>query len=441
MIRFLNTATEIYEVRKLLDRRVFLTEEGDDGVGGRVREILQNVRERGNDALLEYTLRFDKVALNISDLRVTDFEIERASKRVSPEFMEALRLAKTNIHNFHQQQLAKSWVTFEDHGIMMGQRVIPIDRVGLYVPGGAGGTTPLVSTFLMNALPALVAGVKNIIVCTPPKQDRSIDPHLLAAAKEIGVTEIYKVGGAQAIGAMAFGTATVPRVDKIVGPGNAFVTAAKRQVYGYVGLDTLAGPSEILVIADDSADPAWVAADLLSQAEHGPRDEAGAILLTPSKTLAKKVLKELERQFVALNKAEIAWNSLEKSGGIVVTNSMEEAIELANFCAPEHLELYLTEPFAWLGKIRHAGAVFLGPYSPEPIGDYVAGTNHVLPTMGVARFASALSVDDFMKKTSFISYTKEGLAAHGSAAVTLARAEGLEAHARSVEERLKKMGG
>ncbi len=432
MTRLLSTATDMFEVRKLLDRRAFLTEEGG---------ILKNVRERGNDALIEYTMRFDKVALSVSDLRVTEYEIERAVKRVSPEFMEALRLAKKNIENFHRRQLAQSWVTFEDHGIMLGQRIIPIDRVGLYVPGGAGGTTPLVSTFLMNAIPALVAGVKNIIVCTPPKQDRSVDPHLLAAAKEVGVTEIYKVGGAQAVAAMAFGTATVPRVDKIVGPGNAFVTTAKRQVYGYVGLDTLAGPSEILVIADDSANPAWVASDLLSQAEHGPKDEAGAILLTPSMSLAKKVLKEIDSQLVELNKAEIAANSLERSGGLVVTNDLEEAIELANFCAPEHLELYLADPFAWLGKIRHAGAVFLGPYSPEPIGDYVAGTNHVLPTMVLARYASALSVEDFVKKTSFISYTKEALAAHGPAAVTLARAEGLEAHARSVEERLKKMEG
>jgi histidinol dehydrogenase len=331
-------------------------------------------------------------------------------------------------------------MTFEDQGVILGQRYLAVEAVGLYVPGGVGGTTPLVSTFLMNAIPALVAGVERLVVCTPPRKDRTVNPYLLAAVAELGIKEVYKVGGAQAIGALAYGTPTIKRVDKIVGPGNAYVTAAKRQVYGYVGIDTLAGPSEILIVADRTANPRWVAADLLSQAEHGPRDEAGAILLTPERQLVEQVAREVEAQLPTLGRANIAQQSLEKSGALIVTANLEEAIQLANFCAPEHLELYVNEPFSWLGKIRHAGAVFIGPYSPEPIGDYVAGTNHVLPTNGLARFASALSVDDFLKKSSLISYTREGLAKNGPAAIRLARVEGLEAHARSVEQRWEGKG-
>ena len=436
MMRILDTKNNLDEVYRLLDRRVFLTEEGDDGVGARVRSILEAVRFHGDKALLEFTERFDGVRIDLANLRVSAEEIEQAGTEVSADFMDAMKLAYDNISAFHRRQLPQSWMTFEDQGIILGQRMVPLERAGLYVPGGTGGTTPLVSTFLMNAIPALVAGVDRLIVCTPPRRDGTVNPHILAAAREIGITEIYKVGGAQAIAAMAYGTATVPQVDKIAGPGNAYVAAAKRLVYGYVGLDTLAGPSEIIVVADETANPRWVASDLLSQAEHGPNDEAGSILLTPNQSLAESVIKELEQMLPELGRAEIARNSLAKCGGVVVTADIEEAIKLANFCAPEHLELYVAEPFNWVGKIRHAGAVFLGPYSPEPIGDYVAGTNHVLPTMGLARFASALGVYDFLKQTSIISYTREGLAAHGPAAVKLARAEGLEAHARSVEERL-----
>ena len=440
MIRIMDMASQREEALRILDRRVFLTEEGDDGVSARVRDILSAVRERGDQAVLEFTARFDGVGLSAEQMRVTSEEVENASTQVSMEFMKALRLAIKNIEEFHRHQLPQSWMTFGEHGVMLGQRSLPLECAGLYVPGGVGGTTPLVSTFLMNALPAVVAGVDRMIVCTPPRRDRTVDPHILAAAKEMGITEIYKVGGAQAIAAMAFGTTIIPRVDKIVGPGNAYVAAAKRQVYGYVGLDTLAGPSEIVVIADAQANPQWVASDLLSQAEHGPQDEAGAVLLTPSRVLAEQVAKAVEEKLSILNREAVARQSIDKCGGIVVTRDLDEAMELANFCAPEHLELYVEDPFQWLGRVRHAGAVFLGPYSPEPIGDYVAGTNHVLPTMGLARFASALSVNDFLKQTSIISYTREGLAAHGPAALALARAEGLEAHARSVEERLEKMG-
>lgn len=440
MIRIIESVSQREEALRLLDRRVFLTEEGDDGVGSRVRDILMEVNKRGDQAVLEFTARFDGVELTADQLRVTADELSQATERVSLEFMAALRLAIQNIGDFHRRQIPQSWMTFGEHGIMLGQRSLPLERAGLYVPGGVGGTTPLVSTFLMNALPAVVAGVKRMVVCTPPRKDRTVDPHILAAAKEIGITEIYKVGGAQAIAAMAFGTQTIPRVDKIVGPGNAYVAAAKRQVYGYVGLDTLAGPSEIVVIADETANPQWVASDLLSQAEHGPKDEAGAILLTPSRKLAQQVAVAVEEKLKTLKRSMVARQCIEKCGGIVVTRDLDEAMEMANRCAPEHLELYVAEPFQWLGRVQHAGAVFLGPYSPEPIGDYVAGTNHVLPTMGLARFASALSVNDFLKQTSIISYTREGLAAHGPAALTLAQAEGLDAHARSVEERLEKMG-
>jgi histidinol dehydrogenase len=436
MMRILHTKTNLEDVYRLLDRRVLLTEEGDDGVGARVKSILETVKIQGDQALLEFTERFDGVRLNPENLRVSVDEIEQARSEVSDDFIEAMRLAQDNISAFHRRQLPQSWMTFEEQGIILGQRMVSLERVGLYVPGGIAGTTPLVSTFLMNAIPALVAGVDRLIVCTPPRRDGTINPYILAAAQEMGIAEIYKVGGAQAIAAMAFGTATVPRVDKIAGPGNAYVAAAKRQVYGFVGLDTLAGPSEIVVIADETANPRWVASDLLSQAEHGPNDEAGSILLTPDQSLAESVVRELEQILPELGRAEIARNSLAKCGGVVVTADIEESIKLANFCAPEHLELYVAEPFNLVGKVRHAGAVFLGPYSPEPIGDYVAGTNHVLPTMGLARFASALGVYDFLKQTSIISYTREGLAAHGPAAVKLARAEGLEAHARSVEERL-----
>ncbi len=433
-MRIYDTKHNLAAIKELLDRRNLLTTENDELVE-KVRAIIQRVRQSGDQALLDYTLEFDRVQLSRFDLKVTREEIEAAYRQVDQEFLAALRTAKENILAFHRRQKRETWLTFGGQGVLLGQRYLPLGAAGLYVPGGAGGQTPLVSSVLMNALPAVVAGVPRLVICTPPRPDRTINPFLLVAAAEAGVTEIYKVGGAQAIAALAYGTETIAPVDKIVGPGNLYVAMAKRLVYGVVGLDMLAGPSEILIIADESANPAFVAADLLSQAEHGPVDEAGAVLLTPSAALIEAVREELEKQLADLPRAGIARASLERSGGLILVRDLDEAVELANFAAPEHLELQVASPYEWLAKLKNAGAIFLGPYSPEPIGDYVAGTNHVLPTNGTARFASALSVDDFMKAISLIGYNQAGLKEYGAAAVTLARVEGLEAHARAVEKR------
>lgn len=437
MIRFFDSMKDQREIEKLLDRRGLLTGEEEEA---RVRlrsveEILGNVQLHGDQALLDYTKAFDHVELSLSELRVSKEELKQAYQEVTPEELAALRRAKENILRFHQRQLKNSWSTYEENGVVLGQRYLPLDSVGLYVPGGTGGKTPLVSSVFMNTLPAVVAGVGRIIICTPPRGDKSINPYLLVAAAEAGVNEVYKVGGGQAVAAMAFGTATIPRVDKIVGPGNAYVTIAKRLVYGRVGLDMLAGPSEILIVADHTAEPRLVAADLLSQAEHDPM--SGAILLTPSRDLIKETAVELERQMTTLPRQGIAEAALKEFGALILTRDLAEAIMLANNCAPEHMELLVEDPYLWLGRVKHAGAVFLGANSPEPIGDYVAGTNHVLPTNGTARFASALSVDDFMKKMSIIGYTQAGVGENGPAAVRIARLEGLEAHARAVELRLK----
>ena len=439
-MQILNTDTQLEAVKTLLNRRNLLSVENEELIR-RVKEILYQVSKVGDEALLNYSVRFDQVELSAAELKVTPEEFKEAYSHVNDEFLAALQIARKNIFSFHQKQLRQSWVTYDQHGILLGQRFLPLESAGLYVPGGVGGKTPLVSTVLMNALPAVVAEVPRIIICTPPRQDKTVNPFLLVAAKEVGVNEVYKVGGAQAIAAMAFGTETINRVNKIVGPGNLYVTMAKRFVYGEVGLDMLAGPSEILIIADESADPMLVAADLLSQAEHGPVDEAGAILLTTSESLLKAVALEVEKQLADLPRQTIARASLEKSGGLILAKDLNEAVELANFAAPEHLELMVAEPYLWVSKIKNAGAIFLGAYSPEPIGDYVAGTNHVLPTNGTARFASALSVLDFMKETSIIGYNAEGLKEYGAAAITLARIEGLEAHARAVESRLKRKSG
>jgi histidinol dehydrogenase len=425
------------EIEKLLDRRGLLTGE-EEGARARlqsVEEILRNVQLHGDQALLDYTKAFDHVEISLSELRVSKEEFDQAYQEVTSEELAALRRAKENILRFHQRQLKNSWLTYEENGVVLGQRYLPLDSVGLYVPGGTGGQTPLVSSVFMNTLPAVVAGVGRIMICTPPREDKSINPYLLVAAAEAGVSEVYKIGGGQAVAAMAFGTATIPRVDKIVGPGNAYVTIAKRLVYGQVGLDMLAGPSEILIVADHSAEPRLVAADLLSQAEHDPM--SGAVLLTPSRELIKETAVELERQMTTLPRREIAEAALKEFGALILTRDLAEAITLANNCAPEHMELLVEDPYLWLGRVKHAGAVFLGANSPEPIGDYVAGTNHVLPTNGTARFASALSVDDFMKKMSIIGYTQAGVGENGPAAVRIARLEGLEAHARAVELRLK----
>ncbi|HHU81962.1 MAG TPA: histidinol dehydrogenase [Firmicutes bacterium] len=439
-MRVLKTAIDREEIRLLLARRPFPAETEEE-IRRTVEDILSRVRQEGDKALVDYTKAFDGVDLTTAGIRVKEEELQAARGKVAPEFLAALHTAKENILRYHRQQVSRSWTIYEEEGIVLGQRYLPLDTVGLYVPGGTGGKTPLVSSVLMNALPAVVAGVSRIIMCTPPTQNGTVEPHILAAALEAGVTEVYKLGGAQAVAAMAFGTGTVPRVDKIVGPGNNYVTMAKRLVYGEVGLDFLAGPSEIIIVADETASPRLVAADLLSQAEHGPVDEAAATLLTPSASLLAETAREVERQLQALSRKEIARASLEKNGGLILTRDLAEAVDLANFAAPEHLELMVAEPYYWLTKIRHAGAIFLGSFTPESVGDYVAGTNHVLPTGGTARFASALSVDDFVKKSSFVAYSSEGLEKFGPAAVALARVEGLEAHARAVEIRLEDIEG
>lgn len=424
-------------IRRLLNRRPEPRQE--TALTLAVAEIINSVKQGGDAALLQLTARFDKVTLSLDKLKVTEAEISNALKAVPETFLAAIRVAKTNIVSFHQKQLPKDWFELQDQGVILGQRYQPVTAAGLYVPGGVAGSTPLVSSVLMNALPAVVAGVDRIMICTPPMKNGDINPFLLAAASECGIDEIYKVGGAQAIAAMAYGTESIAPVDVIVGPGNSYVTEAKRQVYGYVGLDMLAGPSELLIIADGGNDPEYVAADLLSQAEHGPLDEAGSFLLTTDTTLATAVAEAIEVQLQSLSRADIARSCLAKNGGIIITQSLDQAFELANFAAPEHLELLVENAWNQLHRLRHAGAIFIGPYSTEPIGDYVAGTNHVLPTNGTARFASGLNVDHFIKKTSIISYNEAGIRKNGPAAVTIAGVEGLDAHGRAVKARLDKI--
>lgn len=397
-----------------------------------VREILHEVRCRGDAAVLAFTARFDGVELTADTLRVTAAEIDEAYSQVDAEFLAALRLARANIQSFHQKQLPKSWLEPDSRGNALGQLVRPLDRVGIYVPGG---TADYPSSVLMNAVPAQVAGVREIVMVAPPRQDGRLSPYTLVAAREAGVTEIYKVGGAQAIAALAYGTETIGKVDLITGPGNIYVTLAKKEVYGQVNIDMLAGPSEVLIIADETANPRYLAADLLSQAEHDVL--ASALLLTPSRELAEAVASEVEIQLQQLERKEIAARSLQAYGGAIITANLEEAVTLANRYAPEHLELQVADPWQWLGRIRHAGAIFLGAYTPEPVGDYLAGPNHVLPTGGTARFYSALNVETFMKKTSLLSYSAAGLLTEGQAIVKLAQTEGLTAHARAVAVRLE----
>lgn len=435
-MRIFTTAAQQSEIRALLNRRP--NPQADSGeLTARVAGIIGKVRQEGNRALLEYAARFDHVDLTAETLRVTPAELEAASREVGAAFRDAVRTAKRNILDFHAKQYPKDWLDIKADGILLGQRYLPVAAAGLYVPGGTAGTTPLVSSVLMNALPAIVAGVERIVICTPPNATGSVNPHLLATAAECNIGEVYKIGGAQAVAALAFGTETMAPVDVIVGPGNQYVTEAKRQVFGYVGIDMLAGPSEILVIADAANNPVFVAADLISQAEHGPAGENGSFLLTPSRPLAEAVAIEVERQLAELNRNEIARASLEQGGGIIITQDLDEAFALANYTAPEHLELLVRDPWNHLSRIRHAGAVFIGPFSTEPIGDYVAGSNHVLPTSGTARFASGLNVDHFMKKTSLICYNQAGIQRYGPAAVSLAEVEGLDGHANAVKVRMK----
>ena len=389
-----------------------------------VSDIIKNVRENGDKALFEYTEKFDGASL--SSLIVTKEEIDEAVKSVDEEFIEILKKASENIRKFHEKQVRTSFIINDEPGIVMGQKVIPVDRAGLYVPGG---TAAYPSTVLMDAIPAKIAGCKEVLMVTPPRKDGSVNPVILAAAFIAGVDKIVKVGGAQAIAALAYGTESVPKVDKIVGPGNAFVAEAKKQVYGQVSIDMIAGPSEILVVADAKNSARHIAADLLSQAEHDKL--ASAVLVTDSIDFAKKVQEELEIQIPLLERCEIARESIDKNGKIIVAETLDVAIEIANEIAPEHLELCVDSPFDYLDSIRHAGSIFMGRNCPEALGDYFSGANHTLPTSGTAKFSSPLSVDDFVKKTQYTYYTKEALRKVAKDIEYFAKKEGLGAHAKS----------
>ncbi len=417
-----------HELRRIINRGEAATEE----VAAAVKEIVERVRKEGDPAVLEYTAKFDKASLTLKDMKVSAEEIRDAYSKVEPKKVDALKLAAKNIQAFHEKQKLSSWVSREGEGVILGQVARPILSAGIYVPGGKACYP---SSVLMNAVPAKVAGVEQLVMCSPAPSG-VMNPYILVAADIAGVTEIYRIGGAQAIAAMAYGTATIPKVDKIVGPGNIYVATAKRYVFGQVDIDMIAGPSEILIIADDSADPEFVASDLLSQAEH---DElASSMLVTTSGELAESVDKEVERQLAGLTRREIARRAIDRFGVIVVAKNLQEAADVSNSIAPEHLELAVEKPFELLGLIRNAGAIFLGHYTPEPVGDYIAGPNHVLPTGGTARFSSPLSTEDFMKKSSLILYTKEGLAKVAEAVQEIADVEGLEAHGNTIKVRLEK---
>ncbi len=389
-----------------------------------VTEIIENVKKNGDKALFEYSKKFDKA--DLTSLLVTEEEIEEALTQVEDKFLDILERAAKNIRKFHEKQVRNSFIINDEDGIVMGQKVIPVDKAGLYVPGG---TAAYPSTVLMDSIPAKIAGVKEVVIVTPPNSEGKVNPVILAAAKVAGVDKIFKVGGAQAVAALAFGTESIPKVDKIVGPGNAFVAEAKKQVFGQVSIDMIAGPSEILIVADENNNPKHLAADLLSQAEHDKM--ASAVLVTNSESLANKVSEELEKQIPLLERAEIARASIDNNGKIIIADDLNKVIEIANEIAPEHLELCVDAPFDWLDKIRHAGSIFMGKNCPEALGDYFAGPNHTLPTSGTAKFSSPLSVDDFVKKTQYTYYTKDALKKVAEDVSYFAKQEGLTAHAKS----------
>lgn len=399
-------------------------------VGETVAQIIRNVRERGDAALREYSERFDGVA--IDDFLVSDEEMDEALGEVSDGFKAVLEKAAANIRRFHSCQIREGYRIENPDGTVLGVKITPIEKVGLYVPGG---TAPYPSTVLMDAIPAKIAGCAEIVMVTPPRKDGKVDPAILSAAHTAGVDRIYKVGGAQAIAALAYGTESIPKVYKIVGPGNAYVAAAKKQVYGEVSIDAEAGPSEVLIVSDGRSDPAVLAADLLAQAEHDVM--SSAVLITDSEDLAEKVQKEIERQLSLLEREAIARASIENNGKIIITGSLEEALEIANEIAPEHLGLCVDDPFGYLDKVKNAGSIFLGRDAPEPLGDYYAGPNHTLPTGGTAKYGSPLSVDDFIKKSQFTYYTRDALNAVAEDIALFARQEGLTGHARSVLSRKK----
>lgn len=394
-----------------------------------VQDIIKNVREKGDAALKEYSAKFDKT--QVDEFRVSDETIEAGYNACSEELLDALRLAKKNITSYHEQEVTRGFIDAKQPGVIRGQKLTPLAAVGLYVPGG---TAAYPSTIMMAAIPAKIAGVKNIVMVTPPQPD-GINPAVLAAAKLAGVDAVYQIGGAQAIAALAFGTESIPRVDKIMGPGNIFVATAKKQVFGQVAIDMIAGPSEIGVIADEKANARQLAADLLSQAEHDKL--ARPMLVTPSLDVAKAVSAEIERQLQTLPREEIARASVNNEGFIAITKDLDQAFDLMNLIAPEHLEVQVDEPITYLNRIQNAGSVFLGRTASEPLGDYVAGPNHILPTAGTARFFSPLGVEDFVKRIQFVQYTQPALAKEASAITTLARTEGLEAHARAIESRFE----
>lgn len=397
-----------------------------------VADIIANVREKGDDAVFDYTKQFDKWDIHAENIRVTEAEIEEAFGQAEDAFVAVMKKSAANIEDFHKKQLRNSWIDTKPDGSILGQRILPIAVSGVYVPGGKAAYP---SSVLMNVIPAKVAGVERIVMTTPAGADGKVNPGTLVAAKIAGVDEIYKVGGAQAIAAMAFGTESIPKVDKITGPGNIFVALAKKACFGYVSIDSIAGPSEILVIADDTANPRYVAADMLSQAEHDPL--ASAILITTSETLADQVAAQIEGFLKELSRAEIIRESLDNYGYILLADSMDSAVDAANAIASEHVEILTVDPYQVMTKIRNAGAIFLGEYSSEPLGDYFAGPNHILPTNGTARFFSPLNVDDFMKKTSLISYSKEALEQVHKDIELFAEKEGLTAHANSIRVRFE----
>jgi len=399
----------------------------------KVREILEEVKNRGDDAVIQYTRQFDAPGLEIQDMLVSRQDLRDAYSCVENDFLLSIKKAISHIEEFHRHEVPKSWIMTRNNGAILGQIVRPVEAAGLYVPGGKGGKTPLVSSVLMNAIPAKIAGVKRIVLTTPPDKEGVIDPHLLIAASELGIEEVYKMGSAWAIGAMAFGTETVAPVDVIVGPGNIYVALAKKMVTGTVGIDMVAGPSEVLIIADEGALPEYVAADLLAQAEHDSM--ATAVLITTSAGLAEEVTTELDRQLEKLERQETASESLKTTGLLLVVDNIETATEIANKIGPEHLELLVSDPWVLVPKIHHAGAIFMGNVTPEPIGDYIAGPNHVLPTMGTARFSSALGVENFLKYSSVLSYSQEAFQEDADDVIRLAEIEGLTAHAQSIKVR------
>lgn len=421
---------KIMKYGEVSNSEIFARSVPETDVAGTVAEIIESVRKNGDAALFAYCEKFDKAKL--SSLVVSKEEIDEALSLVEPEFLEILKKVAQNIRKFHSHQVRNSFIINDEEGIVTGQKVIPLDKVGLYVPGG---TAAYPSTVLMDAIPAKIAGCPEVVMVTPPTKEGKVNPAILAAAHVAGIDRIFKVGGAQAVAALAYGTESIPKVDKIVGPGNAFVAEAKKQVFGIVSIDMIAGPSEILIVADGKSNPAYVAADLLSQAEHDKM--ASAVLVTDSGELAENVSAELEKQILLLERCEIARQSIDVNGKIIVADTLDAAIEIANEIAPEHLELCVDNPFDKLDSIRHAGSIFMGRNCPEALGDYFAGPNHTLPTSGTAKFSSPLSVDDFVKKTQYTYYTKDALRKVAFDVAAFAKKEGLTAHAKSAVIRVE----